>query len=80
MTKEVRGKLLKCDRCSEEVLLKFKNLGKTNKYGGDITFENYEPTPEDWNRIKLFSGIDKDLCPRCSEEFNDTWEDFMEEF
>lgn len=75
---EIKGKLLTCDRCGEQIFLKHI---KTDALDGGFTKrEIYEETPEGWysrNVSKDFVGKYAFLCPECNRQCGKLLTDFM---
>lgn len=66
---EIKGKMLKCDACGEELFLKLVNVEKTfDPPSGCVnSYEIYETPPAGWGHPDLdFDGLTM-LCPCCNE-------------
>lgn len=61
---ELKGKLLKCDRCGDTAFLKYIETNELD--GGYTKYDVYEPEPPGWGTIH---GLG-DLCPTCREEYD----------
>lgn len=61
---ELKGKLLKCDRCGATVFLKYI---RTQDMDGGFSdgYDVYEDKPKGWDHV-LNVGL---LCPTCYEEY-----------
>lgn len=60
---ETKGKLTTCDRCGEEIFLKYIGKGETD--GGYTTWDRFEDLPEEW----MFNTQIGYLCPHCAGIF-----------
>lgn len=79
---EQNGKLVICDRCGALVFLKTTGDGEAD--GGWTRWNKFEPFPTGWSVLQ--TGINKNgyaessrLCPKCSEEWEETMRAYMNE-
>lgn len=60
------GKMIICDRCGKSIFL--NRLNDRIFDGGFTRSEQYEDTPQGWERIN-----NKNICPECNEVFKSFW-------
>ncbi len=78
---EIKGTLVTCDICKEQIFLKFLEEKETD--GGYTRYSVYEDLPEDWctNSYRIF-GEDfhmRHLCPECRKKMISALERTREE-
>lgn len=79
---ELCGKKIVCDRCGEEVFLRY--IGEKEFDGGWTKMQYFEPFPEDWTNTPMMQRNGKyityHLCPKCSDEYDRLiWGGFLAE-
>lgn len=68
------GKICRCDRCDNEIFLKYI---KTEAFDGGFTKENFfEAYPSTWKWYS-FNGKSHRFCDKCSSSLDAFLEDFM---
>ena len=75
---EQKGKLLTCDRCGEQVFLKYLRTDSLD--GGYTRSDNFEETPDGWysrNVGKDFVTKYALLCPECNRLCGELLAGFM---
>ena len=70
---EVKGKLVSCDRCGEQIFLKCTGEGERD--GGFTRWNEFEPFPEGWEHQYNIGR----LCPKCNEKYKQLINTFMSE-
>lgn len=76
---EKNGKLIKCDRCGEQVFLPW--IGKAEFDGGYTRIDKFAPVPKGWECINrhFHKHALRNLCPTCSEKYeymlSEFWKD-----
>lgn len=63
------GKLIKCDRCGEQVFLPW--ISQDEFDGGYTRVDKFETVPEGWECVsRYFHKYDlRNLCPKCTKEY-----------
>lgn len=68
------GKICRCDRCDNEIFLKYIS---TETFDGEFAKENYfDSYPLTW-KLYSFGGTRYRLCDKCSSLLDTFLEDFM---
>ena len=71
---EKKCKLLTCDRCGNNIILKLTE--EITKNGSSILWESYERAPEGWY---WSPDLGMHLCPDCSAKYEQLMLKFKEE-